>query len=132
MIIQNEELTPSRSDVSNWSYNPIYFLTGIVLLLAFLCWLALPSKTVHLHAAARQNNTNVIHRLVAQGVNVDARYKEEMTALMVAASKGNRSSVEMLLMLGADKKIRDAKGKSALVHAQENQQTNVFDLLAAQ
>jgi len=91
------------------------FIIGV-----FLVWwlvVCLPSFRLdyRLIAAARQNNTNSIHELVHGGVDVNTPVgPKKRTALMVAAANGSVEAVRVLLELGADPKLKDADGLTAV------------------
>lgn len=70
--------------------------------------------TQPIHDAALGDNAEVIRELVARGAKVNARTRDEgMTALHIAALMGKMKAVEALMALGADKAIKDAKGRTA-------------------
>jgi len=57
--------------------------------------------------------------LIAKGANVNAQATNGTTALMLAATNAKADVVELLLQHGADKKLKDSKGKTALDYAKQ-------------
>lgn len=55
--------------------------------------------------------------------------KEGMTALMLASKHGFYDITCILIQNGADKNIKDLEGKTALEHAQENNFTDIAEML---
>jgi ankyrin repeat protein len=56
----------------------------------------------------------VVELLLTHGVAVNARYANDLTALMWAAGNGHAETVRLLLAGGADRKLTDNRGKNAL------------------
>ena len=52
----------------------------------------------------------IIRKLIGQGTQVNAKNKDNCTALMLAYSKGNVDAIKILLKAGADPNIADANG----------------------
>ena len=70
--------------------------------------------------------------LVKRGVPVDARLGvPRTTALMMAAIRGNRELAQLLLRLGADPRLVDSKGQTALTFALKKGHADVAELLSA-
>jgi ankyrin repeat protein len=69
--------------------------------------------------------------LLDRGVAVDTRYKHDLTALMWAAGSGQKDAVEMLLRRGANKALKDDRGKTAADIARELGHKEVVALLDA-
>ena len=67
--------------------------------------------------------------MLDRGVNVNARYANELTALMWAAGYGKMDTVRLLVTRGADVSARDNRGKTAYVIAQEQGYKTVAALL---
>lgn len=75
-----------------------------------------------LHYAAESAQDKVIRFLIKRGVNVNCRFGEEfpeggVTALMTAAEKGHKQTVELLISLEADVNAIDNQGRKAVDHA---------------
>jgi ankyrin repeat protein len=64
-------------------------------------------------------------------VEVNARYKHQLTALMWAAASGSLPTVELLLQRGADAQARDDRGKTALDIATDERQAEIVRRLSA-
>ncbi|XP_077197255.1 mitochondrial disaggregase [Paroedura picta] len=65
------------------------------------------SKEEALLEAARTNSISEVDRLLQDGANVNARHKLGWTALMVAAINRNSSTLNLLLVAGADPTLGD-------------------------
>ena len=76
--------------------------------LTALMWIAGHDEGVGAGAVER-----VIDLLAAQGVALDAADNRGRTALMIAASLGDASTVGILLQRGADRSLTDKEGKTA-------------------
>jgi ankyrin repeat protein len=88
-------------------------------------------KTAVLYAAAN-GHAQVLGTLLEQGVvDVNARYDNELTALMWAAGFGHDDAVKLLLARGAERNARDNRGKTALAIAEEEGRQVTADLLRA-
>ena len=59
-------------------------------------------------------NLNIIYRLLQEGVDINAKDEDGITALMWAICKGNIEIIQMLLKKGADVNAKDENGVSAL------------------
>ena len=59
-------------------------------------------------------NFNIFYRLLQEGVDVNAKDEDGITALMWAICKGNIEIIQMLLKKGADVNAKDKNGVSAL------------------
>jgi len=92
-------------------------------------------KAAIIYAAAR-GFTSLIDRLVAAGVDVNARYGNDLTALMWAAgysddvpeSEGT-ATISLLLDRGARTDDRDNRGRTALMIASESGHAGAVELL---
>lgn len=73
-----------------------------------------------LFAASYKGNTDSVKLLLAQpGVKLDEKNDDGDTALMTAAEQGHAEIVEMLLKAGADVRITDLSGETAMVRAKK-------------
>src|SRR6185312_10365465 len=86
-----------------------------------------------LHWATIANRANVIPALAAAGVPVNAKDEAGYTPLMYAATIdfGETSSLRALLKAGADPKIRNNEGRTALEQARALQHVNLEAALKA-
>ena len=76
--------------------------------------------------------TSSVKSLIAKGVNVNAKDKNEKTALMYAAETDNAEMVKSLIEAGAEVNVKDKSGKTALMYAAQKGSTdNVRILLDA-
>jgi ankyrin repeat protein len=66
---------------------------------------------------------------LAAGAELDTQDDHGETALMKSAFWGNRDVVSALLTAGADPKIQDKEGRTAVTIAEEIGQTTIADLL---
>ena len=67
--------------------------------------------------------------LLKAGTNVNAHLANDLTLLMWAAGYGHESTVRLLLEQGADRGLKDARGKTAGEIALEGNYTAVRRLL---
>jgi len=75
--------------------------------------------TQPIHDAALGGAAEVIRELAERGADVDARTRDEgRTALHLAAAMGKAEAAAALLDLGADRTVRDGKGRTALEAAE--------------
>lgn len=94
--------------------------------LGFVLLAAAPAaaRCDELWAAALSNDVAAITRLVNGGENVNCRDPlTAETALMAGATNGSVDTVKFLLTRGADPKIRNAKGETALDMARAREAT---------
>jgi hypothetical protein len=61
----------------------------------------------------------VVRALLGHGVDPNARYRNDLTALMWAAGYGRDEAVKVLLAAGARTDLRDNRGKTAADIARE-------------
>ena len=81
--------------------------------------------------AAHHRNYNVVKYLIENGyTNVDTKDDMGDTALIVAAKYNRVEIVELLLSLGADKKIADDSGKTAYDYAREHEYGELIAILS--
>jgi ankyrin repeat protein len=88
-------------------------------------------KTAMEYAAGR-GQTAIVQRLLDAGVDVNAAYHNHLTALMWAAGYDQAATASMLLARGANRDLRDDRGKTALDIAEETHSVHVSALLRAQ
>ena len=84
-----------------------------------------------LHQAVCLNNPDLLKRLLAQGVSINAQDIRGMTALHIAAIEGHEAIVDFLLLCGADPYLKDFQGQTAMIYAVKKGHANVVQLLAA-
>ena len=77
--------------------------------------------------AAGEGRTEIVVLLLAQGVDPNAVYHNDLTALMWAAGYGKTDTVRALLDAGAKPALKDNRGKTALDMARDGN----FDETAA-
>lgn len=65
------------------------------------------------------NNIELLNVVLSREANVNWQFKDGSTALIIAAKMGCLNSVETLLAHGADPKIHDNEGLTALQYAQQ-------------
>ncbi|HEY7747839.1 MAG TPA: ankyrin repeat domain-containing protein [Aestuariivirgaceae bacterium] len=94
-------------------------------------------KNAVVYSAAR-GFTDIVERLIATGIDVNARYGNELTALMWAAGHSNdvpdeegAATVTMLLEKGARSDNQDNRGRTALMIAAEAGHARAVDILLA-
>ena len=81
--------------------------------------------------ATRRDYAEIIREfLKVRGIDVNAKNKDEFTALMCAAFKGHLEIArEFLKVPGIDVNARDLDGGTALTFAKENKDKEMIDLL---
>ena len=77
--------------------------------------------------AAGAGSTDIVLMLLAKGVDPNAVYNNDLTALMWAAGYGKTATVKALLAAGAKPQMRDNRGKTAADMARDEH----FDETAA-
>ena len=73
--------------------------------------------------------TECLLELMRAGTPVNATLENNLTLLMWAAAYGHESSVRLLLDKGADRTLKDSRGKTAADMAREGHHQNVVSLL---
>lgn len=68
----------------------------------------------------QNNDIDSIQEMIENGVNVNLRFEDDVTPLIVAARQGNFELVRMLVEAGADVNALDADFESALLAAKIN------------
>ena len=79
--------------------------------------------------AAGQGCTDCLELLLAAGTPVDGRMDHELTLLMWTAGYGQEGTARLLLQRGADRSLRDDRGKTAAEIARELNYTELAQLL---
>ena len=69
------------------------------------------------YAADGDCSKEALQAIIGYGVDVNARNKENATALMIACSKGNTSAINILLNAGADANSADVYGRTLIHYA---------------
>lgn len=81
--------------------------------------------------AAEAGQTNQVDRLINTKISeVDAKGKDGRTAISLAAERGHKATVDLLLLRGADKKVEDDYGHDAKWWAEFNVQREIVKLLS--
>ncbi|WP_010461499.1 ankyrin repeat domain-containing protein [Acidovorax radicis] len=86
----------------------------------------------HLWEAARTGDPLQVENLVRQGSPIDARDSGGRTALMLAATHGQTTTVQKLLALGANRTLVDREGLNAAQQARQRGHTRIADLIDAE
>jgi hypothetical protein len=79
--------------------------------------------------AAKEGRIVRIERLLKAGANVNAKDREDRTALMWAASEGKTKSCKILIDKGADMNARDRNKWNVLMHAKANRKYDTAEYL---
>lgn len=80
--------------------------------------------------AAANGCTECLAELLRAGTQVNARLENDLTLLMWAAAYGHEATVRFLLAQGAERHLKDARGKTALDMAKEAEYGAVVAMLA--
>jgi uncharacterized protein len=80
--------------------------------------------------AAGSGCSDCLVELMKAGTQINARLDNDLTLLMWAAAYGHEATVRLLLAEGADRTLKDARGKTAYDMANEGNHLNVAKLLA--
>jgi hypothetical protein len=109
----------------------ICMLLGIVLSFSHVPYAhGTDSELTPLMEAAENGQTDAVKRLIATGVNVNAKSKEGgLTALMCAAFKGHPDIVSILIANKADVNALTNDGKPVLFFAVGGKNSNIIDTL---
>ena len=86
---------------------------------------------LRLVAAAARQDAAAVRTLIDEGVDVDARRPDGVTALLWAAHRDDIETAELLLAAGADAKAADDHGVTPLIRAAENASVALAELLLA-
>lgn len=78
------------------------------------------------------NSVEITRYLIAAGADVNHRAKDQSTPLMSACLAGLAKKAELLLKAGADFRLTDKSGKSALDHAVSGRHIECIELLRLQ
>ncbi len=79
--------------------------------------------------AARSENQDLVLLLLKAEAALDILNRDGETALIVAVKRGNVEAARQLLMAGADVGARDARGRSALDWAEEENRTYLSQII---
>ena len=82
--------------------------------------------------AATDGDVMAINGFISAGINVNAKNKDDDTALTAMAAQGNAKVIDALLRGGADVNARGRNGWTALLLALQEEHADVVDLLLAQ
>ena len=80
-------------------------------------------------SAAADGKTAEVDLLLRQGANIEARAKDDWTALTIAAERGHLDTVRLLLEKGAKVNAKEGGGHTALFWAERNSYHDVAELL---
>src|SRR5262245_65536623 len=102
------------------------YLWVIVLSSAIACQSSLSQELID---AAAENNTRKVEELLNKGVNIEARARDDWTALTIAAREGNYETVKLLLDRRAKVNAKEGGGHIPLFWAKKYNHQTVIDLL---
>ena len=100
--------------------------TGLLFVSAFLSSLSFAQdQTLALIEAARKGDLKKVQELLKKGADVNAKDEKEegITALMAASIAGHLDIVRLLLKKGADVNAKDAAGRTALMFAAQEKES---------
>lgn len=84
-----------------------------------------------LHYAATGGHLEIIQLLLDENAYIDAESPNKSTPLMMAAKYGSVAAVKLLLEAGADPRLRNELGLSAIDFAQQANRRDAAELIAA-
>ena len=84
-----------------------------------------------LHYAATGGNLEILQILLDENAYIDAESPNKSTPLMMAAKYGSPAAVKLLLEAGADPRLRNELGLSAVDFAQQGNRRDSAELIAA-
>ena len=87
------------------------------------------SNATALHIASRSGHVNIVKFLVESGAEVNSKGPWDMTPLMYSVIFHRKAIAQYLLENGADPRIEDSRGRTALVHAVNEKQTEIEHLI---
>ena len=87
-------------------------------------------KVVPIHAASSFSSASLVAKLIDNGANInDQSSPQKDTPLHYAAAEGNIEVIKMLLEKGADTKLTNSLGRTALANASLKNNTEAINLL---
>ncbi len=101
-LLENSEVNPDSQDAEGWTA---------------------------LMYAARSENQHLVLLVLKAGAALDLANRDDETALIVAVKRGNVEAARQLLMAGAGVKPKDARGRTALDWAEEDNRTYLAQIL---
>ena len=78
------------------------------------------------YAYSSADSINIVSRIISGDIHVDSVDNlNNITPLMVAAEKNNTSLIDQLLIMGADKSLRNVQGQNALMIAAQSELVDI-------
>ena len=100
-------------------------------MLAAAAAVAAAEPDLRLVAAAARQDAAAVRALIGEGVDVDARRSDGVTALLWAAHRDDLATADLLLAAGADPDSADDHGVTPLIRATENASPALVERLLA-
>ena len=106
------------------------FATGLIIVITFVCSPTYGDQGPALINAAKEGDLKQVQELLDQGVEVDAKNENGITALMEAYGNGHMEIMQLLLEWEADVDARDTRtGTTILMAASTLGQIEIVKLL---
>jgi hypothetical protein len=114
----------------SWTFSWMRMIALVIAILAL--WAPISQgEDSDLIYAAYYGDLSMVKRLLATGAEVNAKDKNDITALMAASLAGHREIVKLLLAEGAEVNARTKDGQTALLYAAIKGDQKILEMLLA-
>ncbi len=147
LLLHNGADVEGWYDVSANKHHYYIFMCKLDMIPFFLDWGVSPNirddyglSLIHITLLRNRHSSNryqLLQYLINKGVDINTKvkttclgYEKGQTALMKAASTGDEKAVRILLDAGADYKLKNANGETALDYAIKGRRSNIVKILS--